>query len=60
MTMFPFRPPEEELRSHPLDFADRQLSERRAAHGRVLRWETALLAAIVAAALGAIAWANLT
>ncbi len=60
MAMFPFRPPEEELRSAPLDFADRQLSERRAAFGHAIRWESLLLAAAAVLVVAVIGWLNLT
>lgn len=60
MKWHPFHPPEDELRSFPLDFADRQLSERRQAYGRHLRWESLLLAAVAVLVIAAIAWLNLT
>jgi len=58
--MHPFRTPEEEIRSFPLHFADRQLGERRQAYGRHLRWESFLLAAAAVLVIAGIAWLNLT
>ena len=60
VSRYPFQPPEQEIRSHPLEFADRQAERRLRATGPLLRWETWLLAVFSFAALGAVAWLNLT